>query len=196
MIFYVSRFLVLILTALFLISCSIEGIAEKIIPEDVRLDAQVQVNAISNNDMSLIIETFDVDPEDEAVKAQLQSVKDQIIEGPEIRRDIVGANAKTSFSASLGEGSQSQTIYDISYEIEKAEGFMAVTAIYTLKEDGECCQLININTQKFESSPYRAGLEAMKTGLIIAGGIIALLGLFLIVFLVRRSRSKKAHTTA
>lgn len=192
MISYALRFLALTLFALLLSACSIEGMAEKMIPESVRLDAQKHVDALSNNDISLIISAFEADPEDESVKAQLDSITAQIIEGPEIRRDIVGANASKSFNASTSEGAQSQTTYDLTYEIEKADGFMAITTTYNLNENGECCRITNINAQKFEASPYRAGLEAMKKGFKIAAIIIGVFLLLLVFFLVRRSRRKKA----
>lgn len=191
---YYFRALIPCLIALLLTACSIQDMAEKIIPEDVRTDANLQIDAISNNDLSLLVESLGINIENEAIEKQLDGVRSQIIDGPEIRRDIVGAHAKTHFSASMAEGKQSETTYNVTYEIEKEKGFMAITTHYTLKENGECCRLYHVNVQKFDSSPYRLGFAALKKAVFIAGGILLFILFGLIVFFVRRTRRKKRPT--
>ena len=180
------KYLVVLLAAFALTACSLEGMVEKAVPEDIRADHNAHVDSLLAKDTSRIEAAFDLDTSDSDVQRSLKGILDNVSGGKEIRRDYVGMNSASSFSSSEGKTRDINLVT----EIQTEGGFMTVTGQYALGADGECCVLTNINAVKSETSPIRAGLEALKKGAKIAGIIILLLIGGLVFFLVRRGRKK------
>lgn len=182
------RYLQVLFAAFVLTACSIEGMVEKAVPEDVRADHMAHIDRILEKDMSRIEAAFDLDVSDPDIQKNLQGILDNVSDGEEIRRDYVGMNSASSISVGKGQ------TRDISLvtEIQTEGGYMTVTGQYALGADGNCCVLTNINVVKSDTSPMREGLEMFKKIAKIAGMIILLLIGGLVFFLVRRKRKKAA----
>jgi len=183
------KYLTILFAAFALAACSIEGMVEKSVPENVRADHADHIDKLLARDTSLMEKAFDLDLENDETQSQIAAILEAIPDGKEIRRDYVGMNSSSRIS--VGEG-QSRDINLVS-EIQTEGGFLTVTSQYALDANGDCCALTNINVAGFESSPVRAGLEAAaKIGKMI--GLGALMGVVaLAAFLIFRRRRKAAQ---
>jgi len=182
------KHLYLTLSALILSACSIQGMVEKTVPENVLADHAAHIDKLLERDTTLIAKAFELDLEDPETQELIAEVLANVPKGDEIRRDYVGMNNSTSFSA--GEGKSRQI--NLVSEIQTQSGFMTVTSDYSLDEKGECCRLTNIHVQSYETSPVRETLETFKKVAKIIG-IIFLIAIFaIILIIVRVMRKKKA----
>ena len=175
--------------AILLAACSMEGMAEKMVPEDVRADHAAHIDAFLAGDDSRMRNAFknDLDITSEEITAHMAAMIASVPTGQEIRRDYVGVNSVTSISTSEGKMRDINLIS----EVQTEGGFMLVTSQYGLNTQGECCRLMNIVVESHETSPIRAGLEAvMKIAKWVGLGVLLLMGL-LIAFLIRRSRRRR-----
>jgi len=185
------RHIYLCLTALFLAACSMEGMAEKMIPADIRANTTAHIDALIASDDSLVREAFNIAEDDEEAAKQIEILLSKVPGGTEVQRDIVGTNAQKNLSISVGDGKQASQNYSLSYEVKMSEGYMLVTTSYTLDGAGKCCMLVNINVEDYDSSPALAALK-MTVKILKTFGVIVIIGLVaLVFFLVRRSRRKK-----
>lgn len=169
--------------AVFLLSgCNMDKMAAKMVPANVlEKNAAVVENVLAAN--ADYFTEFNADEMDKA-KAFFE---ENTSKGKVLRQDFVGVSTSTSIKA--GEGKSKDIAIDV--EVQTEDGFTLISTKYALDKNGNCCALANVNAQKFESSPIRAGLETtMKV--LKAIGIILLIGIIgLIIFLVRRSKRKK-----
>ncbi len=175
-----------------LAACSIQDMANKMVPEDIRANTAAHIDALVKRDMSLVREAFNLAEGNVAAQSQIDILLSKIPEGTELQRDIVAANANSSVNYSGSDGKQKSKTYSLSYEVKMTEGFMLVTTRYALGAQGECCILVNIHAEDYKTSPALAGLQMMAKILKIIGGVIALGLLALTAFLVRRRRQKRA----
>ena len=182
----VIRIFCLSIVALFLSACSMEGLADKMVPADVLADHNAHIDAMLAGDMSTVKAAFkdDVDLADPAIVQRFAEMKATIPDGPEIRRDYVGVSS--SASASLGDG-KSRDIALIT-EVQTEGGFLTVNSQYTLRSSGECCRLISVNVEKFETSPLREGMEMAGRVARTIGLVILCMMVLLVVLLVWRMR--------
>ena len=175
-----------IFTALILSACSINDMAEKMVPEHI-LEKN---DAVIENVLSANADYFAEFKASEIEKAKVY-FEENTSKGKMLRKDFVGVNTQTSISS----GEKSKNI-DLTVEVQTQDGFTLISTKYTLDSSGECCTLRNVTTAKHETSPVRAGLETTMK-ILKAVGLIFLIGLIgLIVFLVRRSKRKKAQSSA
>jgi hypothetical protein len=175
--------------AIFLAACSMEGMVEKMVPEDVRADHAAHIDALLAGDDSRIRSAFkdDLDFESDAIMKQMESITAAVPEGKELRRDYVGVNSNASISTESG---RSRDI-DLISEVQTEAGFMLVTSKYGLDATGTCCRLMNINVESFDASPIRAGLEtAMRVAKWVGLGVLLSI-ILLVAFLIRRSRKRR-----
>lgn len=181
------KYLSILFAALIFSACSMQGMVEKAVPENVIADHAAHVDRLLEKDTSRIETAFKLEAVDEASQKQLDQLLANVPDGAEIRRDYVGMNS--AVAVNVGEG-KTRDINLVS-EVQTDAGFMLVTTQYALDGAGDCCMLTNINVEKFETSPMRETLETFaRVGKII--GIIILLGILgLVFFLTRRSRRKK-----
>ncbi len=180
------RLIYLIIASIFLSACSIQGMVEKTVPEDVRADHNAHIDRLLAKDTSRIETAFKLDSNDPDVQQNLKGILDRVSNGKEIRRDYVGVNSATSISSGAGKSRDINLVT----EIQTEGGFMTVTGQYALGADGVCCVLTNITVEKFESSPIRIVWEtAAKIGKFV--GLFFLGIVILTVLLVMRSNKKK-----
>jgi hypothetical protein len=175
--------------AILLAACSMEGMAEKMVPEDVRADHAAHIDALLAGDDSRIRSAFkdDLDFESDAIMKQMESITAAVPEGKELRRDYVGVNSNASISTESG---RSRDI-DLISEVQTEAGFMLVTSKYGLDATDTCCRLMNINVESFDTSPIRAGLEtAMRVAKWVGLGVLLSI-ILLVTFLIRRSRKRR-----
>ncbi|MEP3889367.1 MAG: hypothetical protein ABJN69_02800 [Hellea sp.] len=174
--------LFLMLTAILLSACDMNGMAEKMVPAHIleKNDAVIENVLAANADYFTEFDASEIE------KAKVY-FEENISKGKMLRKDFVGVNTQTSISS----GQKSKNI-DLTVEVQTEDGFTLISTNYTLDNAGECCTLRNVTSAKHETSPVRAALETtMKV--LKAMGLIFLIGLIgLIVFLVRRSKRKKA----
>lgn len=180
------KYLIIPFVACALSACSIQGMVEKTVPEDVRSDHMAHIDRLLMKDMSRLERAFDLDMGDPETQKNVNVVLENIPDGKEIRRDYVGVNS--SVSMDVGEG-KSRDINLVS-EIQTEGGYMTVTGQYSLAADGTCCVLTNINVAKSETSPVRESLDSFKKIAKIVGLTFLLLIAGLVFFLVRRRRKK------
>lgn len=180
------RYLAIIFAALMLTACSIQGMVEKTVPENVRADHTAHIDRLLAKDTSRIEQAFDLDMSDPDTQESVNGILANVSEGAEIRRDFVSMNSSSSVKSGQGKSRD----ISLTTEVQTEGGFMTVTGQYALGPDGECCVLTNISAEKFESSPIRASLEALKKGAKLAGLIILLFVLGLVAFLMIRKRRK------
>lgn len=172
-----------ILAALILSACSINGMAEKMVPAHIleKNDAVIENVLAANADYFTEFEPSEI------AKAKAY-FEENTSKGKMLRKDFVGVNTQTSISS----GKKSKTI-ELDVEVQTQDGFTLISTKYALNSAGECCALRNVTAAKHETSPVRAALE-MTMKVMKAIGLIVLIGLIgLIVFLVRRSKRKKAQ---
>ena len=182
------RLIFILWSAIFLSACSIEGMVEKAVPENVRADHTSHIDDLLVKDTARIIDIFGLDMTDETVQKSLEDMLGQVPEGQEIRRDYVGMNSSSSLST--GEG-KSRNI-ELVTEVQTQAGFMTVTSQYTLNDAGQCCALKNMVVKKYDQSPMRKTWEtAAKIGKVF--GILLLISLALILFFVIRASRKRAR---
>ena len=183
------KYVAVTLSVLVLSACSMQGLAEKILPANIQADATRMVDAVLQKDVSAFV-SMQNEMSDEDFAAALNNMFSYISEGAEIRRDIVGANSNVS--ASLGE--RTSRSYNVIYEIQTEQGFTAISLDYVqTAEQEECCVLQFVNVQNSKTSPYRIPLaKAAKIAKFV--GIFVLLAIvLLVIFLVRRSRRRRAR---
>jgi hypothetical protein len=187
--FNFSKHLTVFAVTLFLASCSIQGIADKILPQQVQEHAQSVVDAGMSKNAAFFAPLKNEQMSDEEFAAAIENMFSYVSTGAEIRRDIVGASANVN--SSLGKGTTKT--YQITYEIQTEDGFTSIDLDYLQSPDQEeCCMLTNVNISLYESSPHRVPMEKIAKYAKIFG-LVFLLGLALLIFfLVRRSRRKAA----
>ncbi len=186
------RHIFLLFTALMLAACSMENMANKMVPDDIRANTATHIDALAARDMSLVREAFNIAEDNVDAQKQIEILLSKIPEGTELQRDIVSVNTKSSVNYSGSDGKQKSKTISLGYEVKMTEGFMLVTTRYGLDEQGECCMLMNIHVEDYETSPVLAGLQMMAKVMKIAGAIILFGLLALTAFLLRRRRQKQA----
>ena len=175
------KYFYLIIATFILSACSIQGMVEKAVPENVRANHNAHIDTLLAKDKQKLIKLFEAGEGNQEATNKLTLVLENIPDGKEIRRDYVGMNSSSKFSH---EGN-SRYIHLIT-EVETETGFMTVTSQYALDSDGTCCALTNINVVASETSPVRAALEIAR----IVGIISLTLILGLIALAIFRSRRR------
>ena len=180
------RLIFILWSAILLSACSIEGMVEKAVPENIRADHASHIDSLLAKDSARIIDVFSLDVADETVQKSLEDMLGQVPEGQEIRRDYVGMNSSSSISSSEGKSRNIELVT----EVQTQAGFMTVTSQYALNDAGQCCALKNMVVKKYDQSPMRKTWEtAGKIGKIF--GIVVLLSLALVIFLAIKANRKR-----
>ncbi len=184
-----AKYSVLIVSVFIVAACSMQKLTEKILPEPVRSNAADVVDAALQKDASFFADMKSKDMDDKEFAEIVDNMLGFVSEGAETRRDIVSASSQSN--TSMGKGTN--RAYNLTYEIQTEGGFTAIVLDYVqTPQQGECCELIDINVTMSDTSPYRVMLESMAKIFKIIG-LAVLLAIFLIVFfLVRHLRKKKS----
>lgn len=185
----------LIIVSSLLSACSIESMADKILPEHIKQESTEIVDAVMEGDTQFFIQR----KADLLSPDLLETVSDEEFEesivnafsnagaNTEVSRYIVGVSANVS--ASLGEGSTKT--YETIYELETSEGFVLISLrLANRSGTNECCEIKSIDVRDYKTSPIRAGLTLTKKVFTFLGvfviGVSVILG-----FLFFRRRKKK-----
>lgn len=182
----ISKFIFFAAALCLLSACNMDKMAAKMVPAHILEKNE----AVIENVLAANAEYFTEFGEEDMEKAKV-FFEENTSKGKVLRQDFVGINTSTSLST--GEG-KSKNI-DLSVEVQTEEGFTVISTQYVLDKDGNCCALANVNAQKFESSPIRVGLEMTMKALKTVGIILLIGVLGLVVFLMRRSKRKKAQAS-
>lgn len=171
-----TRYLVLILAAIILSACSIQGMAEKAVPEPVRDEAHANVTEIMSGDFSSIEAIPGT--EGEAFETALSNMQAEVRDGAERARNLVGFQSNVS----KGTGEATRKSYNLAWEVETAGGFTTISQTF-LSEDGSAPALAAVQIAGSDKSTAaqirRIGMAARIMGVALLIGI-ALVALFLL----------------
>jgi hypothetical protein len=179
-------FLVCIL-GVFLAACSIEKMAEKLLPDDIEQKSHDVVTAVFAEDIEFFRPLKSEKLSEEDFQKTVKAMFEHRSEGEIISSHIVSANTNTSISSGSGKTRQ----INISHEIKTGGGYTLVSTLFVqTADDAECCVLASVNVQEFEDSPaHKTAVLIEKVSKIVA--VILPLGSLLIFVLVLRARRKK-----
>lgn len=187
------RLFVVLFLGLILSACSLEKIAEQLLPDNIEAQSQEVVEAVLARDTAFFLSLKSEETELSEFNKNVAMMFEQISEGGVVSEHIVSANINTSFKS----GDSGTTDINIGHEIETSEGFTLIsTRFYKGPEDEVCCRLVNVNVRKFESSPAYANIllvERVSKVLAFALPVIAVLILTLILRRRGRNRAVSGH---
>lgn len=149
------RALLLTLAALTLSACSMEAMSEKRVPPDVRDEVNAQIDQLITGETQFIFDAFPEDRDNPELRAQVAQMTENVPDGPELSRDVVGVIGSTEQAYSDRKGAIRRGTYNMAYELAFEDGYLLVQTAHTIKEDGECCALRSINATRSDASPMR-----------------------------------------
>ncbi len=184
----------ILFAAVWLSACSMQAMAEKRVPDDVRAEVDMQIDRLIEKDTDFILAAFPDEQTNPEFRTQIMRMIDNVPEGDVIRRDIVGVQGRTDQAYSDTQGAVRSGVYNLAHEIAFDSGeFLLVQTAHTFTDTGECCQLRAINASRYEASPYRAQL--VRQGQIMKFvGLFTLISTFLVgAFLIVRVGGRRAR---
>ena len=187
------KVLLVIAATILLSSCSLQGIYEKLVPENVRTMDEQYVQAVLDKDVEAF-RNLQGELSDEDFETLLSELFEKVPSGEVIYNSVVSVENNTTF-----DGSGKRKIINSSFEIKKGDKFLLINLIYSLDSDGNCCRLVRMNLEDYESSPVKAAIDqAARIGKIIGLVFLGLIviGLVVLVSYVRRKRRNKEQRTS
>ncbi|WP_298916760.1 hypothetical protein [uncultured Algimonas sp.] len=183
------------IAALFLSACSMEAVSEKRVPADVRADVNAKIDRLVAGDTQFILDAFPDDSGNPDLAAQIEQMRTNVPDAPELSRHVVGVMGSTQQAYSDTQGSVRTGTYNLAHELEFEDGYLLVQTATTLDADGTCCVLRAINATRFAASPQYEDQQRR-------GRLFRWLALFLVVStlatlvaLVIRIGGRKARAT-
>lgn len=177
----------LLLCGLVLLSaCSIEGVADKIWPDAVKMESVRVVDAVMASDADYFAALKSPGQTEEDFAALLQTMFDNRSEGAELERHVIGAKANTSMGTDTG----TQKRYEAVYEVKTEQGFTQVSMVFVPNpETKTCCDLTFVNSAEVDISMH----ETFKTMSLWAKyiGLGLLLILVVVIGIIVSCRRKK-----
>ena len=132
------RLFILIVLTLSLTACSIEKMAEKMLPDDIELQSQDVVTAVFEQDMDFFLPLKGEEVDLESFNKNVEAMFGQKSKGDIISRHIVSANVSSNISTEKGKTKD----INIGHEVKTSEGFTLIsTRFYQGSEDTKCCTL-------------------------------------------------------
>ncbi|MEL6688409.1 MAG: hypothetical protein AAFP97_12415 [Pseudomonadota bacterium] len=186
------RFL-LILSALFLSACSMQAMAEKRVPNDVRAHVDAQIDQLITGETQFILEAFPDDADNPDLLAQIARMEANVPEGAEQSRHIVGVMGSTEQAYNDTQGAIRRGTYNLAHELEFEDGYLLVQTATTLDSDGDCCVLRSINATRSDASPMRDGQVSRARLFRVLAILLAISSLATLVFLIIRIGGRKAR---
>ena len=184
--------LLILCFAVCLSACSIDNLANKILPDEVKSHSQAAVDAVANKDSAFFAPLKTENFTDEEFEIQLGKMFAYMPGGTEQSRHIVGANSKFGTNSKTGNYKQ----YDVTYEVKTAEGYGTVALIYVPNPETQaCCKLQSIYVNQFETSPFHEASVKAAHYARIGGVIFVLIGIGAVFIFIRRRRKKKQQAT-
>ena len=165
-----------------LAACSLQGMAERSVPDAVRAEANRVVDEVMEGDLSALREAFPSESSAE-FEAALARMAEEVRPGTERARNLVGF--QSSASTELGSGSQRG--YNLAYEVDTPNGFTVISQTYQ-GENGAPPRLVSLNVKGSDESTAaqirRLGMAARLVGAAL------LMGLVLMGFILLRTRGR------
>lgn len=189
---HMIRFL-LILSALYLSACSMQAMAEKRVPGDVRAHVDAQIDQLIAGETQFILDAFPDDADNPDLLAQIARMEANVPEGTEQSRHIVGVMGSTEQAYNDTQGAVRRGTYNLAHELEFDDGYLLVQTATTLDADGDCCVLRSINATRSEISPMRDGQVSRARLFRILAILLAISSLATLVFLIIRIGGRKAR---
>ncbi|MGB6230543.1 MAG: hypothetical protein WBF53_10500 [Litorimonas sp.] len=188
-----TRALLLALAALLLSACSMQAMAEKRVPDDVRAEVNAQIDRLLVGDTRFIYEAFPDDADDPEFRAQIERMATNVPDGPELSRHVVGVIGTTEQAYSDTQGAVRRGTYNLAHEIAFEDGYLLIQTAHTLDEDGECCVLRAINETRSSTSPMYVDQVRRGHFYRFLGGFLLLSTLITAVVFVIRVGGRKAR---
>lgn len=186
--------LAVLFLSLFLSACSMQAMAEKRVPEDVRAQADAQIDRLVAGDTQFVLDAFPDDTSNPELLTQIERMRANIPDGEEVSRDIVGVMGSTEQAYSDSAGAVRRGTYNLAHELEFSDGgYLLVQTAYTLDQVGECCVLRSINATKSDASPMRDGQVARARLFRILGILFLISTLATAAFVIIRVGGRKAR---
>ena len=180
--------------SLLLGGCSMEAMADKLLPSDVRAEADAQIDRLIAGETQFIFDAFPDERDNPEFREQMTRMVANIPDSPVVSRDIVGVQARTEQSYSATQGAVRTGTYNLAQELKFENGeYLLVQLAHTLDADGECCVLRAINAQKSDTSPYLEGIQQRSLVMRIVGVLFLMSTLVTGVFLIIRIGGRKAR---
>ena len=171
-----------------------EAMADKLMPSDVRAEADAQVDRLLAGDTQFVLDAFPDERSNPEFTAQITKMVANVPDSPVLSRDIVGVQARTQQTYSATEGALRSGTYNLAQEIAFENGeYLLVQLAHTLDDDGECCVLRAINASRHTESPYLDGIRQRSLVMRIVGMLFLLSTLGTAVFLIIRVGGRKAR---
>jgi hypothetical protein len=185
--------LLLILSAFFLSACSMEAMAEKRVPDDVRAHVNAQIDQLIIGDTQFILDAFPDDADNPDLLAQIERMEANVPEGTEQSRHIVGVMGSTEQAYNDTRGAIRRGTYNLAHELEFEDGYLLVQTATTLDPQGDCCVLRSINATRSDASPMREGQVSRARLFRILAILLAISSFGTLIFLIIRLGGRKAR---
>ncbi|MEM7727850.1 MAG: hypothetical protein AAF311_01095 [Pseudomonadota bacterium] len=195
------RPLLLPLAALLLSACSVQAMAERRVPEDVRAHADEQIDRLVAGDLQFVRDAFPDDADNPDLLAQIERMRSNVPDGAEASRDIVGVMGTTEQAYDDGRGAVRRGTYNLAHELAfesggTPSGYLLVQTAYTLDADGACCVLRSINATRSGASPMREGQVSRARLFRIMALLLLVTSLATAAFLLIRVGGRKARAAS
>lgn len=185
--------LILIFSAVFLSACSMQAMAEKRVPEDVRAQVNAQIDQLISGETQFILDAFPEDADNPELLAQIERMESNVPDGAELSRDIVGVMGSTEQAYNDTQGAVRRGTYNLAHELEFEGGYLLVQTATTLNENGQCCILRSINATRSEASPMRDGQVSRARLFRVLAILLLISSLATAFFLIIRIGGRKAR---
>lgn len=173
-----------LLLAVLLAACSMDSVAGRILPDDVRAEAEQLTTEIMAGEFETIRAAFP-DQAGPELDAFLGAVAEGVEGKSELAREIVGVSA--SVSADLEGASQT---YSIVHEVEIEDTFVVISQVW-VRSGNAGLSLLNVDIVDTDVSTAAQLRQAGRVARIVGGGLLVVGGL-LVLLLVRRRRRARA----
>ena len=185
--------ILLLFSALFLSACSMQAMAEKRVPDDVRAHVNDQIDQLIAGDTDFILDAFPDDADNPELLAQIDRMEANVPEGEERSRHIVGVMGSTEQAYNDTQGAVRRGTYNLAHELEFEDGYLLVQTATTLDANGECCVLRSINATRSDTSPMREGQVSRARLFRILAILLAISSFATLIFLIIRIGGRKAR---
>ena len=182
----------ILFAALFLSACSMQAMAEKRVPEDVRQHVDAQIDQLIAGETGFILDAFPDDADNPELLTQIERMERNVPDGNELSRDIVGVMGSTEQAYNDTQGAVRRGTYNLAHELKFEDGYLLVQTATTLNADGKCCVLRSINATRSDVSPMRDGQVSRARLFRILALLLAISSFATLVFLIIRIGGRKA----
>jgi hypothetical protein len=188
------RHLLIPVAAFILSACSMQAMAEKRVPADVRAAVNAQIDQLLSGDTDFIFAAFPDDADNPEFQAQIARMAANVPDAEPVSRTIVGVMGTTEQAYSDRQGAIRQGTYNLAHEIAFSDGtYLLIQTAHTLDDRGECCRLRSINATRSETSPMYEDQQDRARFFRLLAILLVISTLITIVALIVRVGGRKAR---